>query len=114
MEERPPPPVAEKVLPRLHRAQKLPLRVSCLGTISYAEATDADCAVFAGDDLTDEHALSALGAEDLGVKVGRAESIARVRVTGPEAMSHMLARLAHLRRKHTRALQQVEEATSRD
>ena len=80
----------------------------------FKEATDADCAVFAGDDLTDEHALSALGAEDLGVKVGRAESIARVRVTGPEAMSHMLARLAHLRRKHTRALQQVEEATSRD
>ena len=28
--------LAEKVLPPLHRAQKLPLRVSCLGTISYA------------------------------------------------------------------------------
>ncbi|MGX6397648.1 hypothetical protein ACVB9L_10890, partial [Rothia kristinae] len=74
------------------------------------EATAAGCAVFAGDDLTDEHAVSALGAADLGVKVGRAESIARGRVTGPEAMSHMLARLAHLRRKHTRTPQQGEES----
>lgn len=35
--------LGEKVLPRLHRAQKLPLRVSCLGTISYPGASDADC-----------------------------------------------------------------------
>lgn len=35
--------LAEKVLPRLHRAQMLPLRVSCLGTISYAGASGADC-----------------------------------------------------------------------
>lgn len=67
----------------------------------FRDFTEADTTIFAGDDLTDEHALNALGAEDLGIKVGRAESIARVRVTGPEAMSHALARLAHLRRKHT-------------
>lgn len=74
----------------------------------FKEYTHADSVVFAGDDLTDEHALAVLAANDLGVKVGRAESIARARVTGPEAMSHMLARLAHLRRKHTRQLEQVE------
>lgn len=74
----------------------------------FKEFTEADSTLFAGDDLTDENALAALDADDLGIKVGRAETIARVRVTGPEAMSHMLARLAHLRRKHTRALQQIE------
>ncbi|WP_165168576.1 trehalose-phosphatase [Rothia uropygialis] len=62
--------------------------------------TKANTTIFAGDDLTDEYALGVLGADDLGIKVGRAESIARVRVTGPEAMSHALARLAHLRKAH--------------
>lgn len=33
---------AKQVLSGVHRAQKLPLRVSCLGTVSYAGATDAD------------------------------------------------------------------------
>lgn len=36
--------LASQVLPRLQHAQKRPLRVSCLGTISYDGATDADCA----------------------------------------------------------------------
>ncbi|WP_269929292.1 trehalose-phosphatase [Kocuria massiliensis] len=80
----------------------------------FKEFTHADTTIFAGDDLTDENALEALGPQDLGIKVGRAESIARVRVTGPEAMSHALARLAHLRRKHTKTLQEVESATSTD
>ncbi|GAA5666621.1 hypothetical protein CN884_22360 [Ochrobactrum sp. 30A/1000/2015] len=34
--------LADRVLPRFRRAQKLPLRISCLGTISYAGAADAD------------------------------------------------------------------------
>ncbi len=34
--------LADRVLPGFQRAQKLPLRVSCLGTVSYAGATDAD------------------------------------------------------------------------
>ncbi|WP_129659321.1 trehalose-phosphatase [Rothia halotolerans] len=74
----------------------------------FMDFTDADSTLFAGDDLTDEHALGVLGSEDLGIKVGRAETIARTRLTGPEAMSHALARLAHLRRKHTRQLERIE------
>ena len=35
--------LAGHVLPRLEHAQKRPLRVSCLGTISYDGATEADC-----------------------------------------------------------------------
>jgi hypothetical protein len=34
--------LANQVLPGFQRAQKLPLRISCLGTVSYAGATDAD------------------------------------------------------------------------
>ena len=34
--------LAGRVLPALRRSQKIPLRVSCLGTISFAGATDAD------------------------------------------------------------------------
>lgn len=35
--------LASQLLPRLARVQKLTLRISCLGTISYNGATDADC-----------------------------------------------------------------------
>lgn len=34
--------LADRVLPRFRRGQKLPLRISSLGTISYAGAADAD------------------------------------------------------------------------
>ena len=34
--------LADRVLPGFQRTQKLPLRISCLGTVSYAGATDAD------------------------------------------------------------------------
>lgn len=34
--------LADRVLPGFQRTQKLPLRISCLGTASYAGATDAD------------------------------------------------------------------------
>lgn len=35
--------LAAQVLPQLAHAQKLTLRISCLGTISYDGATEADC-----------------------------------------------------------------------
>lgn len=53
--------LAEKVLPRLHRTQNLPLRVSCLGTISYAGANDADCrdrTIPLGDATSPEDAMA--------------------------------------------------------
>lgn len=34
--------LTDRVLPGFQRAQKLPLRISCLGTVSYTGATDAD------------------------------------------------------------------------
>ncbi|MBE0560480.1 MULTISPECIES: hypothetical protein [Hyphomicrobiales] len=34
--------LADRVLPEFQRTQKLPLRISCLGTVSYAGAADAD------------------------------------------------------------------------
>ena len=34
--------LADRVPPGFQRAQKFPLRISCLGTVSYAEAGDAD------------------------------------------------------------------------
>jgi len=34
--------LADQMLPGFRQAQKLPLRISCLGTVSYAGATDAD------------------------------------------------------------------------
>ncbi len=53
--------LSETVLPRLHRAQKLPLRVSCLGTISYAGTTDAECrdrTIPLGDAVSPEDAMT--------------------------------------------------------
>jgi hypothetical protein len=35
--------LAADVLPALYRMQRLPLRISCLGTISYDGATETDC-----------------------------------------------------------------------
>jgi trehalose 6-phosphate phosphatase len=42
--------------------------------------------VFAGDDVTDEHAIEALGSEDVTIKVGRGETRAAFRVADPEAL----------------------------
>ena len=34
--------VAQRVLPRLHRARRLPLRISCIGTAGYEGLDEAD------------------------------------------------------------------------
>ena len=56
-----------------------------------------DAVLFAGDDVTDEDALAVLGPDDLGIKVGEAESIARVRVADVDAMAAALAHLVRMR-----------------
>ena len=58
----------------------------------------ADATVFLGDDLTDEDAFAALGAEDVGVKVGLGESKAGHRLADPEQVGAALTRLLELRR----------------
>lgn len=53
--------LAERVLSGFQRTQKLPLRISCLGTISYADATDADYrdrSVSLGEAASPENAIA--------------------------------------------------------
>lgn len=51
-------------------------------------------ALYAGDDVTDETALGALGPGDVGVKVGEAPTVAEHRVAGVEEVGQLLSRLA--------------------
>lgn len=60
--------------------------------------TDADAALFAGDDVTDEDALRSLGSGDVGVHVGaRADTAATVTVPDIPAFADMLSALARAR-----------------
>jgi trehalose-phosphatase len=57
----------------------------------------ASAVCFVGDDVTDEDAFGTLGGPDLGVKVGEGESLARERVSDPEAVARLFAHLAERR-----------------
>lgn len=60
--------------------------------------TDADAALFAGDDVTDEDALRSLGPGDVGVHVGsRSDTAATVIVPDIPAFADMLSALARAR-----------------
>ena len=59
--------------------------------------TGADAVFFAGDDVTDEDAFAALGADDVGLKSGEGSTLANFRVQGPEQVARTLALLADLR-----------------
>ncbi len=50
--------------------------------------------VYAGDDVTDEHAFEALGDHDVTVKVGEGATVARLRLADPAEMTAALASLA--------------------
>ena len=54
----------------------------------------APVVLYAGDDVTDEHAFTALRPDDVTVKVGTGETAARFRVDVPEEMVAALAALA--------------------
>lgn len=62
-------------------------------------ASSAVPILYAGDDVTDERALAALRAGDLGVKVGRGTTLAAHRVASPEALVAALDVLVGLRRR---------------
>lgn len=51
----------------------------------------APVVLYAGDDVTDEHAFAALGPDDLTVKVGAGATAARYRVDGPDDVVAVLA-----------------------
>ncbi|MEL4317968.1 bifunctional alpha,alpha-trehalose-phosphate synthase (UDP-forming)/trehalose-phosphatase [Leifsonia sp. YIM 134122] len=61
------------------------------------EHTGATSVFYAGDDVTDEDAFVALGADDLGMKIGRGRTAAGHRVRGPEEVAEVLALLADFR-----------------
>ena len=61
------------------------------------EYTNASAVFFAGDDVTDEDAFAALGADDLGLKSGEGQTLAQHRVKGPTEIARALALLATLR-----------------
>ena len=56
--------------------------------------TGAGTVVFAGDDVADEEAMATLGPLDVGVRVGREPSVARVRVDDPADVVAVLDALA--------------------
>lgn len=58
------------------------------------ERTGATAVLFAGDDVTDEDAIRALGPEDVGVRVGAGETSAALRVDDPQQLAMLLAALA--------------------
>ena len=62
------------------------------------ELAGASAVVFAGDDVTDEHALKTLTAPDVGIKVGDGGTAARYRISSPEQLVAVLQELVTLRR----------------
>lgn len=59
--------------------------------------TQADAVFYAGDDVTDEDAFAALGADDVGLKSGQGPTLANFRVPGPTQVARAVALLADLR-----------------
>ncbi|WP_150957391.1 trehalose-phosphatase [Microbacterium testaceum] len=64
------------------------------------ERVGASAVLFAGDDVTDEDALGALDAGDLGVRVGGGDTAATLRVDDIDAFVAVLDEVARLRRAH--------------
>ncbi len=67
------------------------------GLQSLRDLTGATAVVFAGDDVTDEHALRTLKVPDVGIKVGEGKTAALHRVTSPEELVSVLEELVRLR-----------------
>jgi trehalose 6-phosphate phosphatase len=63
------------------------------------ERHSADAVLFAGDDVTDETALTRLRPGDVGIKVGDGETAAAHRVADPAAMGAVLDLLGQARRR---------------
>lgn len=68
------------------------------GIRSLKKFTGATAVLFAGDDVTDEHAFAALEAQDLGIKIGDGETSADHRIHSPEELVLVLERLLEVRR----------------
>lgn len=64
------------------------------GLEALREAARSDAVLFAGDDVTDEDALAALRPDDVGIKVGTAETVAAHRLPDAASMAEALVALA--------------------
>jgi trehalose-phosphatase len=62
------------------------------------EESAADAVLFLGDDVTDENAFAVLRDQDVGVRVGPGQTLARYRVPDPPAVVQVLERLLAARR----------------
>jgi len=60
--------------------------------IALRDEIGAPVVLYAGDDVTDERAFEALGEQDITVKVGPGDTVARYRVQSPEDVVAALAR----------------------
>lgn len=61
------------------------------------EITGATAVLFAGDDVTDEHAQRTLGPDDVGIRIGAGDTAASFTVAAPEDFTEVLEELVALR-----------------
>lgn len=78
-----------------------------------ARRLHVDAVIYLGDDRADEEVFARLSSFDLGVHVGRSETLAPMTLDDPAAAAAVLARLETLRRVWLSAVS-VEERTSRE
>lgn len=60
------------------------------------EVFEVQAVLYVGDDVTDEHAFAVLGPDDVGVKVGEGDTLARHRIADPAAVRDLLQLLVSL------------------
>ncbi len=70
------------------------------GLALFREAAGATAVLFAGDDVTDEHAQRTLGNDDVGIRIGAGDTAASFTVPTPEDFTEVLEQLVVLRTAH--------------